>query len=214
MRDVYTERAIEAVTVIDTYSSSLRSRLNMASKKKQLDELQEIYDKGEIEIKDLRRLIVMKYAKKDLIESFSYTSYYFVNTNAPLPDLTEAELGKLFKVLHSCFTHKHNTLLKTKNVKSNPLTPKYIGDVLGIKESQVYDFIKKLNKLGIIKYTIIDNNKHIMLNPIYLLNGKITPPMYSAFKEDIDKYFPLIPQEVKDLWLMESLDYGTPFSEE
>lgn len=210
-RDKYTEAYIDIVTTIDGYSNALNSRLRAASKKKELDLLEGKYLNKSITIEELTRLIVCKYNSKTLKETYSYTSYCFINTNVPLPNLSECELGKFYKLCHSFLTHKANTLLDTKNINSNPLTIKMLCDKLNLKESQTYDFMKKLNKLGIIKYHIIDEKKHIMVNPIYALNGKITPTIYSAFKKDIDSYFPLIPNELKDLWLMSSLDNVTPF---
>ena len=113
-----------------------------------------------------------------------------------LPNLTESELGKFFIILH--YYLRINNKLQSKTNKS--FTVDIVKNILKLKDSQAYSFIKKLNDLGIIKY---HTDNELLVNPIYMLKGELDSFLYEYFKSDIDNNFKNIPEELKRLWELE-----------
>lgn len=117
----------------------------------------------------------------------------------PLPNLTESELGKFFIILH--YYLRINNKLQSETDRS--FTVDKVKNILKLKESQAYNFIKKLNDLGVIKY---HTHNELLVNPIYMLKGELDSFLYEYFKNDIDNSFKNIPKELKRLWELEILE--------
>lgn len=187
---------------------SISRKLKSEKDKIRLSELELLYSENRINTEELRQLIELKYDKEKLKESYSFSSYVFMNTEVPLPDLSNDDLGKFYKLCHFHLTHDSNKLRKTKNIKSKGVDVKLLCQTLGIKESATYLFLSKLEKSNILKYIQMDKIRFMVINPVYMLNGKLTPINYMLFKDSIDKYLPNIPTELSDLWEMEFNQIG------
>ena len=207
-RAKYLDESINDLRDLGMKEWSLARKLKSEKDKIRLQELEVLYVNGTINSKELKQLIELKYDKNSLRQSYSFSSYMFVNTEIKLPELSNDDLGKFYKLCHFHLTHDSNKLKKTKNIKSRSVSVEIIGETLGIKSSSTYLFLSKLEKLNILKYIIMDKNKFMVINPIYMLNGKLTPINYMMFKEDIDKCLPNIPKELTDLWEMEFYEIG------
>jgi hypothetical protein len=208
LRERYVQDAINNLYKVEENKSSLHRKMRLEDTKLKLIKLQEKYNSKNISIDELKMLISLKYDKNELKKSYSFSSYYFVNTNYKLPDLSFDELGKFHTLCYYFLTHKSNTLLNSKNKKSSPLTKEGMMELFKLKESSFYRFIGRLKEKNILDTFKVKDKTYYILNPMYALNGKITPINYIIFKEDVDKYLPNIPQELRDLWIMEFQEIG------
>jgi len=159
-------------------------------------ELESKFNDGEMSIEDLKELIILKYGEKYKV-CISYENY--IKINHKIPDLTDAELGKFYKIL-SKLSHKANTLLTKKDIRSNPVTKNDLCELLNIDIKPTERYLKKLKDKGIIKQVNIGVKTHLMINPIYAFNGNIIGSYtYTYFKDDLDEVAD-IPDELKLLW--------------
>lgn len=187
---------------------SISRKLKSEKDKLRLAELELLYSEGRITVPELKQMIELKYDKEKLKGAYCFSSYMFINTGMPVPDLSNDDLGKFYRLCHLHLTHDANTLRKTKNIKSNGVNVKLLGKTLGIKDSTVYLFLSKLEKVNLLKYIQVDKTKFMVINPMYLLNGKLSPINYMLFKESVDEHLSTIPNELKDLWEMEFRQIG------
>ena len=171
------------------------------NKIKELD-LEDRYKNGTLTIDELKELILLKYGNGFK----AYINYEnFIKINQKVPDLTDSELGKFYRILTK-LTYKANTLLVKSDVRSNPLTKKEISEVLNIDIKATERYLKKLKDNNIIKYTAIGEKKYFMVNPIYAFNGAIISSYtYINFKEEIEN-LSNIPEELKTLWEYEFIN--------
>jgi len=197
----YTSEIYEDLKDIDE-GSSLKRRLKFEADKKRLKELEESFELGLISPKELTQLIKLKYNSNELKQCMSYDHYVFLNLNTEIPDLTDGELGKFHKMLFK-MTHRANELLKTKNIKSNPVGIGELMELFGVNDKSVYKFLNKLRSKNIIKEHTKDNKKYFSINPKYAINGRLNSYSYFLFKEDMEELFPNIPKEVIKLWEFE-----------
>jgi DNA-binding Lrp family transcriptional regulator len=136
----------------------------------------------------------------------AYINYEnFIKINQKIPELTDSELGKFYKILTK-LTRKANTLLIKNDVKSNPLTKNEISQLINIDIKATERYLKKLKDKNIIKHISIGDKKYFMINPIYAVNGAIISSYtYINFKEEIEE-LSNIPEELKTLWEYEFIN--------
>lgn len=180
----------------DKISSSTKIR-RKASKEIRIKELEMKEIRTENEIFELLKL---KYNSKQ-IEQFGYfTTYSFNNQLAPDINLSYTDIGKFYTLINKHLTHKSNILLETFNIKSSKLTIETIMKTLDLKKTMAYSLLSSLKKENLIKEISILKQTYLMVNPIYVLNGRITPILYHFFKAEINDCFKNIPKELKELW--------------
>lgn len=199
--------AVEAIREATNYSDATKVKnkiIDESYKKQKIDELESKLndDDNIISIEELKELIELKYGKTYNVY-INYENY--IKINHKIPDLSDAELGKFYKIL-SKLTHKANTLLTKKDVRSNPITKNEISKLLNIDTKPTERYLKRLKDKGIIKQVTIVDKKHYMINPIYAFNGNsIGSYTYIYFKDEIDEVSD-IPKELKLLWEYEFIN--------
>lgn len=185
-------------------STTLKRKLKADRDKNKLRELEDAFETGIISPDELRQLIKLKYNSKDIILAMNYEHFIFLNISTEIPNLTDGELGKFYKILFK-MTHRANELLKTNNIKSNPVGVNELQELLGISERSVYTFLNKLKAKNIIKEHSKNNKKYYSVNPKYAINGRLNSYSYFLFKEDMEQVFPNVPKEIIKLWEFEYL---------
>lgn len=186
-------------------NSSLKIKLKNNLNKKRLDDLEMSFKENNITPNELRELIKLKYDNSDINKVMSYEHYSFLNLGIEPPNLTNSEIGKFYKMLLK-MTHKANTILKTKNIKSNLVTVDELSELFNTTKPNTYKYLKKLKNLGIIKTFSHGEKEYMAINPKYSINGKITAHTYFIFKDDMEELFPNIPLEVIKLWEYEFIN--------
>ena len=181
---------------------------NKIKEEERLKFLEKKYKNKTIKSYELKELIGLKYNNTELKKMYSFSSYMIVNNNIKIPNLSDDYLGKFYKLCLLHLTHKDNMILDKKDIRSKPLTVNQIMDSLDIKKRAWYNFYNHLKKNNMITNIRIKDKSYLIINPVYVLNGKLTPINYILFKEDVDKFLPNIPQELKDLWEMEFNEIG------
>lgn len=185
--------------------TSLRKKLKAERDRLRLKELEEMYEQGDITPDELKQLIKLKYNSKEVNETMSYEHYAFLNLGIEPPSLTDGELGKFYKIMLK-MTHKANSLLKTKNIQSNPISISEISELLNISKPNAYKYLKKLKKNNITKTFSMGDKEYMAINPKYAINGRITAQTYFIFKDEMNELFPNIPEEVIKLWEYEFIN--------
>jgi len=182
--------------------TSLKRKLKAESDRRRKKELERLFEDNSISPDELRQLIALKYDKSEINNCMSYEHFAFLNLAIETPDLTDNELGKFYKMLTK-MTKKANSLLRTKNTKSNPVGVSELIDLLGVNERNVYKFLNRLKKENIVRDFKIGNKKYLCINPKYAINGTMTSTTYYIYKDDMEDLFPNIPKEVVKLWEFE-----------
>ena len=174
---------------------NLNNSLNDDINSIRVKELENKYLNHSISHSELVELIILKYNNHEIY--LNYDNY--IKLNKQIPDLSDSDLGKFYKILNK-LTHKSNTLLSKNDIRSNPLNKEEIAELLGLGIKPTERYLKKLKDKGIIKLTIINNKQHYMINPLYAFNGSfIGSYTYINFRDDIEKLIN-IPDEIKSLW--------------
>lgn len=161
-----------------------------------LIELEDKFKQNQLTVSELKELINIKYGDRYNV-FLNYEN--FIKINQKIPDLSDADLGKFYKIL-TRLTYKANTLLIKTDVRSNPLTKKELCELLGLELKAVEQYLKRLKDKNILKYTVVGDKKHWMVNPLYAFNGNVVGSYtYINFKEEVE-CFAEIPEELKMLW--------------
>jgi len=172
-------------------NKSVNGDINEIRKK----ELESKYNNANITKDELVELIILKYNNYEIY--LTYDNY--VKLNKQIPDLSDADLGKFYKILNK-LTHKANTLLNKNDTRSNPMNKNDISECLGLDIKPTERYLKKLKDKSIIKSVTIGSKSHYMINPLYAFNGSfIGSYTYINFRDEIEKLID-IPDEVKSLW--------------
>jgi len=187
----YSDRSKIKKKIIDDHHNNLR-----------IEELESELKNDIITIDSLKELIGLKY--KDKYKAYiNYESY--IKINHKIPELSDGDLGKFYKIL-SKLSHKANTLLTKKDIRSNPVTKEEIGNLLKLDIKPTERYLKRLRDKGIIKQVTMIDKVHLMVNPIYAFNGNtIGSYTYIYFKEDLNEVSD-IPEELKLLWEYEYIN--------
>ena len=195
-KDKYSKLDEDSKEVLDynkhrNLNQSLNSDINEIRKK----ELESKYSNVNITKEELIELIILKYNNYEIY--LTYDNY--VKLNKQIPDLSDADLGKFYKILNK-LTHKANTLLNKNDTRSNPMKKNDIAELLNLEIKATERYLKKLKDKGVIKLVVIGDKSHYMVNPLYAFNGSfIGSYTYINFRDEIEKLID-IPDEVKSLW--------------
>lgn len=203
---LYNEKYSELLSHADVLGYDKKNKLKQDSldkdmKKLKITELESKCKCGTIDLDNLKELISLKYGNTEY--NISYES--FIKLNNKIPNLSDSELGKFYKIL-SRLSHNANTLLSKKDIRSKPLDKFDISELLGIDIKPIERYLKILKDKNIIKKCTMGDNSYYMINPVYAFNGvNIGSYTYMNFKDDIDEVSK-IPEEVKLLWEYEFIN--------
>jgi len=193
------DKTMEALKNSSTYNERHKIKSTLIDKNRnnlRITELESELREEIITIDSLKELINLKYNG----EYKSYINYEnFIKINHTIPDLSDGDLGKFYKILTK-LSYKANTLLTKKDIRSNPVNKEDISTLLkiGIKPTERY--LTRLREKNILRQVILTDKTHLMVNPIYAFNGNtIGSYTYIYFKDDINKVSN-IPSELKLLW--------------
>ena len=171
-------------------------KINITENEIRKMDLENKFNNKIITIEELKELIHLKYGK-DYNIYLNYENY--IKINKQIPKLSDADLGKFYKILTK-LTHKANTLLTKSDVRSNPLTKQDLCELLEIEIKAVEQYLKRLKVAKVIKHVEVGEKKHYMINPMYAYNGNIIGSYtYINFREEVENLSD-IPEELKKLW--------------
>jgi predicted transcriptional regulator len=203
-RERFLQESLEDLNELDIDNWSVKKRLKYEKDKFRLSDLERLYNNNTITPEELKELIMLKYKTKDIKDTMCYEHYAFLNLKTESPPLSDAEIGKFYKMLLQ-MSQKANSLLTTKDVRSQPVSVDDLSILFNSSKSNIYKFLKKLKKLNIVKTFSMNEKEYMSINPKYAINGKITSHTYFLFKEDMKELFPNIPEEIIKLWEFEFL---------
>jgi hypothetical protein len=114
----------------------------------------------------------------------------FVSSNVP-SELTDAELGKLFRLSQSMLINSNLLIVRTTNGKVKPITTEDLEKLLSFSRSTLFRFLRKCRDLKVLKSVIVEEETHYYLSPVYFFRGKwLSPNLYWLFQEELDHVLP------------------------
>ena len=142
----YIDEILNDMKDLEDDTSTISKKRRFEKNKLRLNELERLYNTEAITTNELRELVNLKYSSKELRDSYSFSSYSFINNSIELPNLSYDELGKFYKLCHYHLTHKSNILLTKSDIRSNPVTNSNLTELFNIKERALLSFLSKLKK--------------------------------------------------------------------
>jgi hypothetical protein len=118
------------------------------------------------------------------------TGIKFVSTDVP-NELTDAELGKLFRLSQSMLINSNLLIVRTTNGKARPITTEDLEQLLSFSRSTLFRFLRKCRDLKVLKSVMVEEETHYYLSPVYFFRGKwLSPNLYWLFQEELDGILP------------------------
>lgn len=118
----------------------------------------------------------------------------FDDINLP-DDITDDEIGKLFKLSKKTYKNTNMLMYRSKNnIKAMQI--EHISKLLGVSLRRAQMFVHKMIKYHIMAKVLIKNSEksyevQYYLNPLYFFHSKyLNLNLYLLFKNDLDKYLP------------------------
>lgn len=179
-----------------TVKGDIVDKINTSEQEIRKIDLGNKFTNKSITIEELKELVQLKYGKEYNIY-LNYENYIKINKQIPL--LSDADLGKFYKILTK-LTHNANTLLSKSDIRSNPLSKQDLCNLLNVEIKAVEQYLKRLKTAGVIKHVEIGEKRYYMINPLYAYNGSIIGSYtYLNFRDEVEKIAD-IPEELKKLW--------------
>lgn len=113
-------------------------------------------------------------------------------------ELSDRDCGRFYRLIY--YIIGDNQLLGYRGNRGvKPLTVEKIAKIINCTERQAKIYIRKMNKLGIIRGVQTGLDSWYMINPLYALKGKyLTEMTFCVFK---DKLMGELPDYVIKEWL-------------
>lgn len=113
--------------------------------------------------------------------------------NTILPNLSDDEIGKFYRLMHT-YLNYGNILLLKKDIRSNPITNKDIQTYFDVKKRSVQSYMSKFRSNNVIKAIELNGKECFIVNPIYYkyYNFEYTEHLLSNFKDDIINTYGLL----------------------